>query len=70
MGPSQDQTRDPWICSGTNYRLRYGAKGGWTDEQTQMDRFSCRQADKHGQTNKWMDGWIDRWMDRQADTDG
>ena len=26
MGPGQDQTRDPSICSWTRYQLRYGAR--------------------------------------------
>ena len=28
IGPGRDQTRDPWICSQTLYRLRYAARIG------------------------------------------
>ena len=32
MEPGQDQTRDPWICSQTPYRLRYVAQQKLSNE--------------------------------------
>ena len=57
--PSQDQTHDPWICSGTHYRL--------SDRQTDKHRQTDRQMD--GWMYRLTDGQIDGWTDRQTQMD-